>query len=160
MQFVLPPTAQISFIWEQDISALWKHFSQLLLAYTLWRLSWACTNGSTFPLLVSGSSHSLSCSALKRGTKNLMDHSISEVRKYHRERKKLESTVTPRPLILLLEYKRLLHILGDRSVPWLHFSCCHPRRWGQSRTYGTFGRGNTFLICRFNSSPNPLQPRV
>lgn len=50
----------------------------------------------------------------------MMDHSTSEVRKYHREGEKLASTVTPRPVILLLEYKRLLcTVLIDLSFGFI-----------------------------------------
>lgn len=55
-------------------------------------------------------------------------------------------------VIFLLEYKRLLNTLDDRSIPWLYFSCYHPKRWGWSRTYVTFGMGNTFHISTFKFS--------
>lgn len=57
-------------------------------------------------------------------TMNLMDHPVPGVRKplwcsTYREGKKLPSTINtinPRPVVFLLEYKRLLHALDDRSI--------------------------------------------
>lgn len=69
---------------------------------------------ASFLFLTSNSSHIMPCLALGRQSRSVMDHSVSEVSKplwciTSKEGKKMPTTINPRPGILLLEDKKLLH---------------------------------------------------
>lgn len=82
-----------------------------------------------------------------------MDHSTSEVRKYHREVEKLASTVTPRPVILLLEYKRLLcTVVIDLSFGFISVAVIQGDESGLEHM-GPLTEGTHFLFAGLTVHP-------